>query len=1407
MASVTDRVISVRLRIAVAEARRDAKSAADAIRGIGDAAENAGRSTAGLTKLGAAAAGAAKATGAVGAVAAGGIIAMTTAVTKGGIAYNTLEQTSRAALTTLTGSASAANMQMAELREFGKTSPFPRQVWIAAQQQLLAFGMSAEKIIPTFQAIQDAVAAAGGGGQQISEVVDILAKVQSTGQVTAETLNELGYRGIDAATLIGNAMGKTAAEVREDISNQAISGVQFIDMLTGAMESRFGGAAANVKATWVGATDRIKGAIRDIGGLLASPLVDPQGGGAAVDWANSIADALRALEGRLEPAIAALRQRAEPALKAFNQDLQDLAGWIRTADFGAIKDQFQGMLPAITGVSAGLVAMGAHSIPVIGNLVGGLKPLPVALLSAAMASPQLRQALFDLLSAAAPLFDALGQVTSTLASALGPALSVVAALLQPVIAVVQVLANILGALPGPIQMVIAGFIAWKALGLGSWIMENVAGLQRFSQEMKVQQSLAAMGGQEIGTLGAAYSATATKVSGAAMGIRGALGNVANFLTGPWGMAIGVGITLLGAFSSSTEEAEEDQQGLADTLDAATGAITKQTREWVLNKLETGGAADVYRRVGGDINDLIDAYLNVPGASDKVADAMKNGGAAAHINADDLRILHAAIDGASGRMKQARDVAKDKAKVDREGANATNATADASNNASSAANGLSNSLYGVGAATDSVSTRAQQLQGVLAGIFDAQYALESASDGFQGKLQSLRDAFAGNDKAAGKSTTSSNAYGDALRRQQKIIKDTSKQLEDLAEAQRKAEEEAAEAARAARQRQLDELFGKQFDVQATVDQFRSALAQASKDMKDNSAVAGSRDLLGFTEGALSNRDRMRSIVQAAQAAIQAERDQGASGARLNQVSGGLASQLEEQAAAWGLNADQVKQYSDAIRGFGSLASQQVVVDLSEVQQQYADQRKEIQENSAEQMENARQSAASAAASQAAAGATKYHTATLEGNSESAIKNRGMMRDLVKGAQDELTQLHLSGAGRDEVRAKGQELIDQLEAEAIQLGFTKEDVAGYTGTIHASAEEIARYPVLNARANVDAAMTTVTNFVNGVNREMARIQKNLDIGVHTGTEFINTMSGGHMFFADGGFVSGPGGPRDDKIPAMLSNREFVVNAQDTARHRSLLEYINSGTEIDWMPRRFAGGGYVDPVNLTYQGLYDPAQTEDTFKKFGSLFGPLSVQPSTPTPAGSGVQRWAPVTAEVLAMLGQPAGLLPKVLRRMNQESGGNPTVVNKWDSNWQKGTPSVGLMQVIGPTFRRWAGPFVGTGPQLYGVSVDPRANIFAGLNYAQNRYPSLQYAMDKPGGYRDGGLVSRDVLGSYAAGTDYVPMDGLYELHKGEAVVPAQQNAGGPLVLEVRGDGSKASDFVIDAINKGVNTGQIRLVMK
>lgn len=66
------------------------------------------------------------------------------------------------------------------------------------------------------------------------------------------------------------------------------------------------------------------------------------------------------------------------------------------------------------------------------------------------------------------------------------------------------------------------------------------------------------------------------------------------------------------------------------------------------------------------------------------------------------------------------------------------------------------------------------------------------------------------------------------------------------------------------------------------------------------------------------------------------------------------------------------------------------------------------------------------------------------------------------------------------------------------------------------------------------------------------------------------------AYGGIITGPGGPRDDVIPALLSNGEFVVNAAATARNRPFLEAINARGGLG--PALLAAGGPVGGIGPT-------------------------------------------------------------------------------------------------------------------------------------------------------------------------------------------------------------------------------------
>lgn len=287
---MAQRVVKVTLTAEVAQFKSAMQEAAQQTREVGSESEKLAQKKQAFQTLGTALT-----------VVGGAMTALSIAVAKTGIEYNTLQQTSRAALTTLLGGAEAANAQMDKLDEFARTSPFSKAVFIEAQQQLIGFGMAADDVVPTLDAIQNAVAATGGSNQDIAELTRIIAQISGGVKLSAETFNQFGTRGVDAAGIIGEAMGKTGAQIREEVTAGTLDADKAIQALTDGMSERFAGAADGVKNTFAGAMDRVQAAWRDLSAELSEPLVDPSGGGALVDLLNWAADMMRAFQALPEP--------------------------------------------------------------------------------------------------------------------------------------------------------------------------------------------------------------------------------------------------------------------------------------------------------------------------------------------------------------------------------------------------------------------------------------------------------------------------------------------------------------------------------------------------------------------------------------------------------------------------------------------------------------------------------------------------------------------------------------------------------------------------------------------------------------------------------------------------------------------------------------------------------------------------------------------------------------------------------------------------------------------------------------------------------------------------------------------------------------------------------------------------
>ncbi|MEV5652527.1 DUF4226 domain-containing protein [Nocardia sp. NPDC052254] len=161
-----------------------------------------------------------------------------------------------------------------------------------------------------------------------------------------------------------------------------------------------------------------------------------------------------------------------------------------------------------------------------------------------------------------------------------------------------------------------------------------------------------------------------------------------------------------------------------------------------------------------------------------------------------------------------------------------------------------------------------------------------------------------------------------------------------------------------------------------------------------------------------------------------------------------------------------------------------------------------------------------------------------------------------------------------------------------------------------------------------------------------------------------------------------------------------------HKILIKALLQAHRIVTGSTGLSKSGAAEINRLTKQYVYNLAGKQYQGASGGS-------GGSGSTAVGGTVGQWIQQALQVLSAAGyNTAAMDPEAIAMIIQhESGGNPSATNNWDSNAAKGTPSIGLMQTIGPTFNSYA--LAGHG-NIY----DPVDNIVAGVRYAISRYGSV-----------------------------------------------------------------------------------------
>lgn len=168
-----------------------------------------------------------------------------------------MEQT-RKAFTTLLKDATLAKDFLAELETFAANTPFELPGLLQASKKMLAFGFTAQQVIPVLTAVGDSAAALGMGQDGIDRLTIAIGQMQAKGKVSAEEMLQLAEAGVPAWQMLADAMGTSIPQAMKMAEKGTIDSATGIQEIISGMNSKFGGMMQEQSSTINGMLSNMK---------------------------------------------------------------------------------------------------------------------------------------------------------------------------------------------------------------------------------------------------------------------------------------------------------------------------------------------------------------------------------------------------------------------------------------------------------------------------------------------------------------------------------------------------------------------------------------------------------------------------------------------------------------------------------------------------------------------------------------------------------------------------------------------------------------------------------------------------------------------------------------------------------------------------------------------------------------------------------------------------------------------------------------------------------------------------------------------------------------------------------------------------------------------------------------------
>lgn len=203
--------------------------------------------------------------GAAGAAAFAGLAILTKGAVKAGADF---EQTS-IAFETMIGSAELAKKTLRDLSQFAARTPFELSQLEEASKRLLAYGTTAEELLPTLRMLGDI--SAGVGMDKLPQLILAFGQVRAATKLTGSELRQFSEAGVPLLGALADQLGKTEAEIIEMVSGGEIGFEQMklaLEGLTGEGGKFFNlmeRQSASLGGQWSNFKDQIALTARTIG--------------------------------------------------------------------------------------------------------------------------------------------------------------------------------------------------------------------------------------------------------------------------------------------------------------------------------------------------------------------------------------------------------------------------------------------------------------------------------------------------------------------------------------------------------------------------------------------------------------------------------------------------------------------------------------------------------------------------------------------------------------------------------------------------------------------------------------------------------------------------------------------------------------------------------------------------------------------------------------------------------------------------------------------------------------------------------------------------------------------------------------------------------------------------------------